>query len=209
MQILFDLNNTYLSDYTEKVKQNKWNFPDFSDKCPICGSPNCAVRIGFYYRWVFAFKKSKLIRIPVARYLCRRKNRAKSRLKSSHKTFSLLPSQCIPYHLYDVDSLIFMALLYFIQKKSLLDTATEFAALSDSALITASMVLKYLILFKIAHNKLISIMKYRDDSICKTIDLIKDFTGGLAVFVKDIYNKYAFFLFGIPSQLRKKKKTAK
>lgn len=209
MQIEYQLNDIDLSEYNTLVSDGKWNFRDFSDKCPICGSPNCAVRIGYYYRWVFAFKKSKLIRIPVARYLCRRKNRAKSKLKSSHKTFSLLPSQCIPYHLYDVDSLIFMALLYFIQKKSLLDIAIEFAALSDSALITASMVLKYLLLFKIAHNKLISIMKYRDDSLCKTIDLIKNFTGGPAAFVINIYKKYAFFLFGIPSQAVKKKKTAK
>ena len=203
MQIYYST-NTKLSTYSKSVLTGKWEFPDFSAECPICGKKDCAVRIGFYWRWGFDFKEMKKIYTPIARYLCRREDNYKSNLKSSHKTFSLLPSQLIPYKLYDVDSLIFMANLRYIKKNSLLDIADEFSAISESLLISVSpaTIWKYLLIFTIAHTKMISLLKLNYDIYRQSVDHIINFTGGPVAYVEYIYQKYALFLFGTPSHLR-------
>lgn len=201
MQIIYST-NTNISTYFKSVLAKKWKFPDFSDACPICNSKNCAVRIGFYWRKVFSFKDNKYIRIPVARYLCKRKNKARRKLKSSHKTFSLLPAQCIPYNLYDIDSLMYMAKMYFIHKKALLEVATEFVVFSENCDINVSTVLKYLLLLKAGHDKLNMHLKLKYDHYSQTINYINDYPPGRLKFIEKIYKKYSFFLFGIPSHLR-------
>lgn len=204
MQILFNLNNTYLSEYTEKVKLSKWKFPDFSDKCPICGGKDCAVRIGYYWRWDFCLKEKRKIHLPIARYLCRRKNKNKSQWTCSHRTFSLLPSQCIPYKLYDVDSAMFMADLRFNNDMPIVDIAYEFSthAEPEIVLLSPSTVFEYLLSFAITHTKLLSLLKFKFDTFSLTVDHIKNYTGGPVAFAEHIYQKYACFLFGTPSQLR-------
>ena len=137
MQIKFFITHS-LSEYNKKVLTGKFFFPDFSDKCPICSAKNCAVRIGFYYRWVFIFNLKIKLHIPIARYLCRRKNSAFPKLNSSHKTFSLLPSQIIPYRLLDIDSLLFIADLRFKKNLSLLYISAEFSALTSESIISLS-----------------------------------------------------------------------
>jgi len=191
-----------LTEYTKLVLAEIWKFPDFSDKCPICGAKNCAVRIGFYWRWVYIFKLKIKLYIPVARYLCRRKNKVKYKWKSTHRTFSLLPSQIIPYKLYDTDSLMFMAEMRFKKGMKLLDIATEFSALSDKASVSPATVFKYLLMFLISHNKMITLLKLEHDSYGEWADQIINYTGGSAAYVEHIYKKYACFLFGTPSQLR-------
>ena len=130
--------------------------------------------------------------IPIARYLC----------KKTGKTFSLLPAQCIPYKLYDVDSIMFMANMRFNKDMNFLDIATEFSALSDKVSLSSATVFKYLLIFMISHNKMISLLKLKHDSYGEWTDQIINYTGGSEAYVKHIYQKYARFLFGIPSQLR-------
>jgi hypothetical protein len=97
-----------LSEYLEKVQAGIFNFPDFSDKCPICGGNHCAVRIGYYYRWTIDIDLQNcrvvILLIPVARYLCRRVNKPKQK----HKTFSLLPDILIPYNRISIDLMMYI-----------------------------------------------------------------------------------------------------
>lgn len=202
MQLQYPITN--LSEYSKKVEQGKWNFPNFSDKCPICGEKDCAVRIGYYWRWDFCLKVKRKIYIPIARYLCRRKNKNKSQWTCSHRTFSLLPSQCIPYKLYDVDSAMFMADYRFNKDMPIVDIAYEFStnAEPEIVLLSPSTVFEYLLSFAITHTKLLSLLKFNFDTFSQTVDHIKNHTGGPVAFAEHIYQKYAFFLFGTPSQLR-------
>ena len=191
-----------LSEYTEKVKLGNWNFPDFSDECPICGSKHCAVRIGYYYRWVYIFNLKIKILIPIARYLCRRKNTSLKKLKSKHKTFSLLPSQIIPYRLYDLDTLLFIAVLRFKNGQSLLNINAEFSAISDTAALAVATVLEYILLFIAAHTKLFSYPEYKFKDYADTVILLEKYQGGITSFAQFIHKGYTIFLFGTPSQCR-------
>ena len=70
--------------------------------CPICGKPDCYRRITAYWRSAIdLFPEFKNERIPIARFLCRRR----------HKTFSMLPTQLIPYRQYTVKAVIGALLL--------------------------------------------------------------------------------------------------
>ena len=70
--------------------------------CPICGQVDCYREITPYWRYAIElsaeFRKE---RIPIARFLCRRRR----------KTFSLLPIQLIPYFQYTVSAVIETLLL--------------------------------------------------------------------------------------------------
>lgn len=84
----------------------------------------------------------------------------------------------------------------------LLDIATEFSALSDRVSVSSATIFEYLLIFIISHNKMISLIKMKQDSYEIWIDKLIDFTGGPAAYSEHIYQKYARFLFGTPSQLR-------
>ena len=191
MQFYYSI-NTNLSAYSESVLAEKWKFPDYSDCCPICDRKDCAVRIGYYHRWIFVFTLLKKLHIPVARYLC----------KKTGKTFSLLPSQCIPYRLYDTDSLMFMASGRFKKGMNLLDIATEFSALTDDISVSSATIFKYLLIYMISHKKMMTLLKLRQDTYRQWVEHITNFSGGVAAYTERIYQKYAVFLFGTPSQLR-------
>ena len=65
--------------------------------CPICGDLHCYRQILPYWRYaVELFPSFQKDRIPIARFLCRRRRR----------TFSLLPIQLIPYFQYTVSAVI-------------------------------------------------------------------------------------------------------
>ena len=70
--------------------------------CPICGNKDCYREITPYWRYAMelfpAFAKK---RIPIARFLCRRRPR----------TFSLLPLQLIPYYQYTANAILGTLLL--------------------------------------------------------------------------------------------------
>ncbi|MBL7105883.1 MAG: hypothetical protein ISS18_16280, partial [Bacteroidales bacterium] len=86
-----------MANYIATAKES-YDFPDYSEQCPLCSGKDCAVRIGFYYRkkLVFGFKTYK--NVPIARWLCQKKGHRKPK----HRTFSLLPSALIPYHSHDL-----------------------------------------------------------------------------------------------------------
>jgi hypothetical protein len=70
--------------------------------CPICGEENCYRKIPFYLRnAIDLFPEFKKALIPVTRFLCRKYRR----------TFSLLPTQLIPYHQYTVHAVVGVMLL--------------------------------------------------------------------------------------------------
>lgn len=70
-----------------------YEFPTYSHCCPICHGKNCCIRHGYYFRPVIDENGTFFKYFPIARYLCRRKGKA----KINHRTFSLLPWQLIPY----------------------------------------------------------------------------------------------------------------
>lgn len=91
-----------------KVQAGNFTFLDFSDYCPICGGTHCAVRIGFYYRWVIDYEIETgtiiFLRIPIPRYLCKGINKPQHK----HKTFSLLPDTLIAYNQLSIDMMMFI-----------------------------------------------------------------------------------------------------
>lgn len=91
-------------EYRKKVNNNDWEFPDFHNCCPICGAVDCPVRIGYYYRFYIDILSAVLLPIPIARYMCRRKGKPKSK----DRTFSLLPHVLIPYWRYTIDSVMYI-----------------------------------------------------------------------------------------------------
>lgn len=203
MQLQYN-NAIKLTEYTKLVLAEIWKFPNFSDKCPICGARNCAVRIGYYHRWVYIFKLKVKLYIPVARYLCRRKNKTRSQWKSTHKTFSLLPSQLIPYRMYDLDSMLYIADSRLKKDDTFLDIATDIAAIAEHPVISISTdtIMEYLEIFINGCMKLKTLCEIVYDTYERYINPIKNYTGGIIKFVQDIYLKHAKFTFGTPSQIR-------
>jgi len=72
--------------------------------CPLCGKEHCYREITPYWRYAIElFPSFEKERIPIARFLCRKKG----------LTFSLLPMQLIPYFQYTVAAVIGTLLLGF------------------------------------------------------------------------------------------------
>jgi hypothetical protein len=69
----------------------------------LCGAPDCARFIGFYYRGVVDEKGRYYKDFPVPRFLCHRKGGIPV---VGHRTFSLLHYQLIPYHKYSIPFVI-------------------------------------------------------------------------------------------------------
>jgi hypothetical protein len=71
-------------------------------RCPICGGVDCYREISSYWRYAIElFPEFKKKRIPIARFVCRRRR----------VTFSLLPIQLIPYFQYTVGAVVGTLLL--------------------------------------------------------------------------------------------------
>jgi len=70
--------------------------------CPLCAEPGCYRQITAYWRYATElFAEFEKRRIPIARFLCRRRK----------KTFSLLPIQLIPYYQYTASAVLGVILL--------------------------------------------------------------------------------------------------
>lgn len=72
------------------------------DACPLCGRVECWREISPYWRTaieLFPFREGM---IPIARFQCR----------TLRRTFSLLPHQLAPYHLYTIESMIMAVVLW-------------------------------------------------------------------------------------------------
>ena len=86
-----------MANYIATAKES-YDFPDYSEQCPLCSGKDCAVRIGFYYRKQVVMFFIAYSDVPIPRWLCRKKGH----LKPKQRTFSLLPSALIPYHSHDL-----------------------------------------------------------------------------------------------------------
>jgi len=95
-----------------------WDFPDYRTDCPLCGGKNCAVRIGFYERKKVIIDNKIYENVPIARWLCQRKGYK----KSTHKTFSLLPFQLIPYHRHGLNFIFNTVNFHHYNSSSLVQT---------------------------------------------------------------------------------------
>lgn len=87
-----------LTKYYRKVNRGEYEFPDFSDYCPICSRENCARFLGFYYRPVVTKEGIYYKDFPIIRYKCENKGNKKTK----DVTFSLLPHELIPYVKYSI-----------------------------------------------------------------------------------------------------------
>jgi hypothetical protein len=90
-------------EYEEAILEEKIDWESvIGERCPLCGRTGCWREIAPYMRTaieLFPFREGK---ITIARFQCRERRR----------TFSLLPTQLAPYHLYTVESMILAVLLW-------------------------------------------------------------------------------------------------
>jgi hypothetical protein len=97
--------NTYESiwEYKESFLSGQIDFFSFlGPTCPVCGKQDCYREITPYWRYAIdLFPEFKKERVPIARFLCDKRER----------TFSILPSQLIPYFQYTVNAVIGTLLL--------------------------------------------------------------------------------------------------
>jgi hypothetical protein len=97
--------NTYKSiwEYRESFLSGQIDFVSFlGPTCPICGKKDCYRGITPYWRYAIdLFPEFRKERVPVARFLCDKRQ----------STFSLLPTQLIPYFQYTMNAVIGSLLL--------------------------------------------------------------------------------------------------
>ncbi|MCK5675058.1 MAG: hypothetical protein KAH95_16885 [Spirochaetales bacterium] len=209
-----------ISDYYAKVLSREWEFPSFSSECPICGGSKCCVRIGYYYRNVLSLEEEALLLIPIARYLCKRKNKP----KIEDKTFSLLPDCLIPYMQPTIDTLIQVIANKLIKKITNEEIVSQFYyRIYEVELNLSSLTFRsYYELFEQTAQKIKTFLRERekDDSPEQILHTLIDVYWYLSEFKDPQYGKgpgscslwyheslggyrnNAYFLFGTPSQFR-------
>lgn len=69
--------------------------------CPRCGGRDCWRPLTPYWRWVVDLLPFRKEKIPIARFFCR----------TTGATFSVFPTQVVPYRLYTARSIVFCLLL--------------------------------------------------------------------------------------------------
>lgn len=70
--------------------------------CPLCKKRCGFRRISFYERTVIELFPFECFQVKVARFQCQQKR---------YQTFSLLPHQLVPYHVYSAQSIVYLCLL--------------------------------------------------------------------------------------------------
>ena len=197
IQIPYNVLN--ISDYFHKALLDQWDYPSFKHECPICGGKDCAVRIGYYYRYSISLLLGKKFLIKVARYLCQRKN-PHFKDKKAHRTFSLLPTECIPYHQYDRDYLLSIAKNCYLEGKSRIDIVASLGESSYSSF-DVGHIFGYLMIFQTTCLKL---SVYFNDTSFHDPPFTIDFLSKqkLSDFIVLFYKKSGRFVFGTPSQSR-------
>lgn len=154
------------------------------------------MRHGVYWRNVIL--EGAMIRIPVARYLCRRRGKA---APGAHRTFSLLPVQSHPFKRYSSEG------SYAIFKESLVSSLTrtlDHLAEGFSNLCISTL-LQIRSLFEEAGMRL-KAFDYLDGSkatlTAQVISCLDGWYGGLPGCKTDFYVRHGMFLLGTPSQNR-------
>ncbi len=99
----------------------KWDIPDFSDKCLICGGEDCAKYHGCYTRTVKCPLSGFYVDdFPIIRIFCYRKG---AQIKCDHVTFSLLPLDLVPFRQLSLQFMVLAVWLRLIQGLSLTKSA--------------------------------------------------------------------------------------
>lgn len=114
---------TDLARYYKLTKACRWELPSYRRRCLICGGADCARLLGYYERRVVAPELG--LDVPdfrVYRYECQRKG---SRLVSTHRTFSLLPIQLVPYRRLSLAFMVMAVLECLRSKVSLWDLSSR------------------------------------------------------------------------------------
>jgi len=139
IQIITYIEET-LSEYYTKVNREVIDLLeildtdlDFSIHCPICGGSGCAQFIGYYEREVIAEDGRYYNRFPIARYKCRGKG---NNTKISHKTFSLLPYQLVPYTKYSIPFIIKTLELRHIEGRSIFQIHDYLACFGEEEILS-------------------------------------------------------------------------
>jgi len=209
-----------ISDYYYMVLRKEWEFPSFSSECPICGGSNCCVRIGYYYRYVLSLEEEILLLIPIARYLCKRKNKP----KIEDKTFSLLPDCLIPYMQPTIDTLMQVIGNKLIKKKTTEEIVSQFyyRIYEVELNLSSSTLRSYYELFEQTAQKIKTFLREREKDDCpeQILHTLIDVYWYLSEFKDPQYGKgpgscslwyheslggyrnNAYFLFGTPYQFR-------
>jgi len=98
-----------LQQYYSLFKSGKWEIPDFSDKCLICGVADCAKYHGNYERRAICPQTGfDIPDLPVGRFLCNDKGLRK---KCDHRTFVFItvgsgPLPAVNIKIYDSCSMV-------------------------------------------------------------------------------------------------------
>ena len=150
--------NTDLANYYGIFSKGKWNIPNYWDKpCEICGAVGCATYHGFYTRHaVDPMTGFSVNDFPVMRFLC---NRVGYKFKSVHRTFSLLPSELIPFRKLSLEYMMQSVLIRVKRKLSLFKSldaiSNELCFLSlDIAFVHESALLDHVDIMTLAANRL-------------------------------------------------------
>lgn len=141
-------------EYEEAVLKEKIDWKSvIGPYCPVCGE-SCGYRIlTEYYRRVIELWPPREGMVPVARFQCRG--------RKTGRTFSMLPSQLIPYHLYTVETIVKALLLWREYSKDGEFSGTSYEveqSLSSESRVTSWLLRKWLAVilhgFLAAHGEL-------------------------------------------------------
>lgn len=223
-----------ITEYYIKVKEKKGNIVylldlvcDFKNCCPICGGNNCAKFIEYYTRPVIDENGTYYKYFPIARFKCYGKGKNKV---STHKTFSLLPYQLIPYSKYSIEFIIIKTLRKILvenkSKVNILDLVNELINNSNDSVehyLSIQSIEWFLKLIIKTINKLLASGYCKEASgklqVKNKIEIVKRFIEfacefetnktapeirGPCALSYDLYltSNQTFFLFGTPSQFR-------
>ncbi len=228
MQVPYHI-KSFLQDYYKNF--DKWPIPCFSDKCPICGSADCATYHGYYIRIVICpLTGFSVSDFPILRFLCHNKGIR----KCDHVTFSLLPVDLVPFRQL---TLKFMVLAVWIRIGKELSLTNALSAIEEGLndladiadFINISTLMSWERLIQAAFELYLSsgskelckidqyehILSYNTKLLLFIVTL-KEYTSlntsnpirGPAAFAQEFYqqlggtDKLAHFLFGIASQHR-------
>lgn len=196
-------------------------FGNFKFYCPLCGGVDCPRFLGTYIRKkVISFQGTCYVNFPIARFRCRQRGRK----NPSHKTFSLLPYELIPYSKYSINFVFQVLTSLYIEGKSQKEVLDFITTLSRGSICLESSILpkfkSYIIQgieklvisrnfrsfedylnVKDKSSKIISFLSYVKNHYSCSIRgpclLSRDF------YIKNgSYKSNSEFLFGTPSQYR-------
>jgi len=202
---------------------------DFNDCCPLCGGKDCAKFMGYFHRKAIDGNGTYYKEFPIARFLCHNKGNKKG---IRFKTFSLLPYQLVPYSKYSIPFIIKLMKARHIKGMSIYKVQEYMDAFCEGEILStgSGQLAWFKQLFTKLINKLIASGYYQLGEIKrfweeKEQDLLKGFLQvaesfecfkvephirGPCAFNYDFYLtgggyfRNAYFLFGTPSQFRKR-----